>query len=162
MATSVRIGLGLVASMLVLVLLWQLPDWLDQPETPPVILDLSHCDLAQQRRCLLRLDQQTQVLLTVANDNGPSVPIRSLQPLTFKATLTGIEATHLRLDLKGKEMYMGINQTPMSRQPHTQHWQGSTELAVCTTGEMIWQAWLHIDRGPLAAPINAVFEFKAK
>lgn len=86
-------------------------------------------------------------------------PIRSLQPLTVKLVGEDLELEMATLNLEGKEMYMGINQTHMS-QTTASHWQGSTEIALCTTGKMQWLARLGLtDKS--GQYHSAVFEFEA-
>lgn len=57
-------------------------------------------------------------------------------------------------------MFMGVNQIPMTQQPDGT-WQATTELAVCTTGKMVWLANIIIERAN-QRPVKATFEFEAR
>jgi len=65
---------------------------------------------------------------------------RSMTPLNFQVQLENINASEVILDLRGRDMYMGINQVKLQPVPDQDNlWHGTAELAICTTGEMIWQ-----------------------
>lgn len=125
------------------------------------------CDL-QQGSCQLKVGDGTLRL-----EAGP-LPLRSLSPLKLSLSLDGMDARRIRADLQGAEMYMGINQFELepATDPKTsgadktdlpirsQHWQGKTELAVCTTGSMVWQLTLEIETPE--GPQQHLFEFEAR
>lgn len=87
--------------------------------------------------------------------------IRSAIPLTFSVALNGINANAVNLSLEGQDMYMGLNQislTPVANQPGV--WSGTTELAICTTGEMSWRARIVAQQDQ--QQLEAHFDFTAK
>lgn len=117
------------------------------------LVPLSECSL-ESGRCTASLNGQ-EIVLSV--DSSPA----SLKPLVFELDTHGLgEIKSASLNLKGKEMYMGINQTPFSGSNN--QWTATTELAVCTTGKMVWQAEVVMLRDSDSAPITAIFEFEAK
>lgn len=75
---------------------------------------------------------------------GPA-PIASLKPLRAEVRLEGIKARAVTLLLEGRDMYMGLNETHLVAQDGDGVWHGTTELAVCSTGRMVWRARLLID-----------------
>lgn len=93
------------------------------------------CDL-QQGPCRVTLAEGTLQL-----EASPR-PLRSLTPIDLRVQLDGLQARQIQADLQGAEMYMGVNRFAL--QPAGDHWQGRTELAVCTTGTMRWQLTLEI------------------
>lgn len=102
--------------------------------------------------------QQDQLSVAMQLDSGR---VRAATPLTFTVELENIPAQSVMVDLQGKDMYMGINQiqlSPVEGNPGT--WQGSTELAVCVTGEMTWQA--RVLAATDDARISTQFRFQAK
>lgn len=97
---------------------------------------------------------------SIAVDVSPR-EIRSAVPLTFSVTLNGINANAVNLSLEGQDMYMGLNQislTPVANQPGL--WSGTTELAICTTGEMSWRARVVAQQDQ--QQLEAHFDFTAK
>ncbi|MBN0989533.1 hypothetical protein [Amphritea pacifica] len=114
----------------------------------------SDCDLNQQS-CTVDMGE---VSLTV--DIQPR-PVRSMTPLNYRVSIDGTSASKVIINLQGSEMYMGINQTqltPVESSPG--NFSGQGELAVCTTGEMLWR--LTVSAETAAGPINTWFEFRAK
>ncbi|MBY4677676.1 hypothetical protein [Marinobacterium arenosum] len=112
------------------------------------------CDLSRQS-CSAEADGR-RISLSI-----DSSPVHAAVPLQFSARLDNVPAEQVMLDLQGRDMYMGINQVhlkPVAGQPGL--WQGSAELAVCTTGEMVWQATL-VAAGN-GGQVSSQFEFKAK
>lgn len=132
-----------------------LPDLL-QPKPPQAQVlqsDIS-CSI-KQSSCTASLGER-QIKLSVTPNE-----IRSTIPLQFEAVLSGIDADAVQLTLEGRDMYMGINQTPLSPVAEGNHtWQGISELAVCTTGEMIWRARITAREGQNI--IEANFDFSAR
>ena len=104
-------------------------------DTPPQSRTLQTapgCDLTHSS-CSAVSGQQ-QILLTIN-----SAKISSATPLQFEVKLSNIQADQVMLDLKGQDMYMGLNQVMLNKVPGTtDRWQGETTLAVCTTGKMTW------------------------
>jgi len=87
--------------------------------------------------------------------------VRAATPLTFELALGNIPAQSVMIDLKGRDMYMGINQVQMSPvEGKPGYWHGTTELAVCVTGEMVWQA--NVKAMTDNASVSTTFEFKAR
>ncbi|GGB95647.1 hypothetical protein GCM10011352_22170 [Marinobacterium zhoushanense] len=126
----------LVATLGTLTLL--LPGWL-QPETAEGIqLKPPACDL-NQGSCRLK-----QGDIELAFSLGPA-PIQSLQELTARLTLQGVDVERVHLSLEGRDMYMGLNQTELTPTGTDGGWQGTTELAACTTGSMVWRARLTLE-----------------
>lgn len=132
-----------------------LPSLLQQ--TPPqsrTLLTAPGCDLTNSS-CLAQADGQ-KVSLLIKTDE-----IRSAKPMLFEVALGNIKANQVMLDLKGKEMYMGLNQVMM--EPVTGEnniWQGEVTLAVCTTGEMTWVTSVVIEEDGKLTQAN--FEFNAQ
>lgn len=98
-----------------------------------VFLNPLPCDLSTGDCVALRGDISMRLSITPQ-------PLASLQALTARLTLEGIQAEEALLELEGVDMYMGLNQTRLDTIPSSRHWQGETELAVCTTGSMRWRA----------------------
>lgn len=141
-------------TLVVLILVWQLPNWLTTAHQPDQTqLKAERCLLNQQSCTAVGAEQS--VSLMVDTDT-----IRSLTPLPFVASLSGVEADSVTLVLEGKEMFMGVNQFSMSQQ-HDGSWHATTELAVCTTGKMVWLANVIIERAH-QQPVKATFEFEAQ
>ena len=85
---------------------------------------------------------------------------RSLEPLEFRVRTEGMDTTTVNIQLEGRDMYMGINQLQLQPVPGEPGlWRGIGELAVCTTGEMIWQARV---QAAGSSNLNALFEFRAR
>ena len=86
--------------------------------------------------------------LTVAQHSyqvsfGP-MPARALQPMTLELAASNTNITKVWVDLQGVDMYMGVNQFELTDIGNG--WQGTTELAVCTTGKMRWLARVIIEQ----------------
>ncbi|WP_299179603.1 hypothetical protein [uncultured Neptuniibacter sp.] len=122
---AVIVGLGLAL---------YLPELIAQ-KTPPqsrILTSAPGCSLNTSSCIATHEDQQISV--TIKSDN-----IRSATPLVFEVSLKNISADQVMLDLKGKEMFMGLNQVMMRQVPDSAGlWQAEVTLAVCTTGEMTW------------------------
>ena len=112
------------------------------------------CDLANTS-CKAQWGSQTIELAIEAEQ------IRSLAPLTFKLNASDLKASQITLSLEGKEMFMGINQQPMHQVADDQ-WEVLAELAVCTTGKMVWIANVQIYSEGQSKPISLPFEFTAQ
>ena len=86
---------------------------------------------------------------------------RSAEPLSFQLELGNIPASAVMIDLQGRDMYMGVNQAQMSPvEGKPGLWQVTTELPICVTGEMVWQAKVHAMTDN--ASVSTTFEFKAR
>ncbi|MBV0933567.1 hypothetical protein [Marinobacterium weihaiense] len=111
------------------------------------------CDL-QQGPCTVELEDSRLTL-----EAGPR-PLRSLTPITISVSIEGHQPDRVNARLQGAEMYMGINEFTLSPTAAPGHWQGKTELAVCTTGTMLWQ--LQIDISDMTGSQQHLFEFEAR
>lgn len=92
---------------------------------------MSGCDINSGQCEVFRHDIQYRFTL------GP-MPARSLNNMTLTAetNLPGVD--RVWVDLQGADMYMGVNQFELHASKKA--WEGSTQLAVCTTGTMTWLA----------------------
>ena len=126
-------------------------------ETPPhtrQLLTAPECDL-HQGKCLAADDNQQIELSIVAEE------ISSSKPLLFDVTIENIAAEQVLVDLQGKSMYMGVNQTLLKKIPGTDNrWQGSITLPICTTGKMTWVSSIKIEEQGQITQAN--FEFDAR
>ncbi|SEQ43664.1 hypothetical protein SAMN03080615_01548 [Amphritea atlantica] len=114
----------------------------------------SNCDLNQQS-CTVDMGE-----VSLSVDIQPR-PVRSLTPLNYRVSINGTSASKVIIDLQGSEMYMGINQTELTADESSPGaFSGQGELAICTTGEMLWR--LTVSAETAAGPINTWFEFRAK
>ena len=113
----------------------------------------SACSL-NNGQCASRFEDK-QIALEIKSET-----IRSATPMIFEVKLDNMEADQVMLDLKGKEMFMGLNQVMLKQiavQPNI--WQGEVTLAVCTTGEMTWITSVITETNGQIT--QADFEFKA-
>ena len=114
----------------------------------------SNCDL-NDKSCTVHMGE---VSLTL--DIQPR-PVRSMAPLNYRVSIVGARASNVLISLQGSEMYMGINQTPLTAvESKPGVFSGQGELAVCTTGEMLWR--LTVSAETAAGPLNTWFEFRVK
>lgn len=145
--------LGVIA--LILLALVILPQWAKEQTTEDsVFIPPLPCNL-HQGVCIASSGKQ---LLQLSLTPGPLV---SMQPLDIEVRLQHIDARQVMLDLQGVEMYMGLNQTQLQQDPERPEiWRGTTELAVCTTGEMTWRASVYIDTPETLYSTH--FEFDAR
>jgi hypothetical protein len=91
-------------------------------------------------KCEFTLDQQDYQI-----SFGP-MPAKSLQPMRLELATSNRNITKVWVDLQGVDMYMGVNQFELTDIGNS--WQGTTELAVCTTGKMRWLARVIIEQNP--------------
>ncbi len=143
---AVLIGLGLVL---------YLPGLVETDNQAPA-LKLTHPDCRLNNgECVAKQGQQ-EVALEIKSET-----IRSATPMLFEVSLNNIKANQVMLDLKGKEMFMGLNQVmlkPVAGDPD--RWQGEVTLAVCTTGEMVWVSSVVLEKD--GKKTQADFEFTAR
>lgn len=87
--------------------------------------------------------------------------ISSAKSMLFEVELENLEANQIMLDIKGKQMYMGVNQVHLNRVAgENNRWQGEVTLPVCATGSMTWVTSVITEKdGQLT---QADFEFDAK
>lgn len=126
-------------------------------ETPPhtrQLLTAPECDL-HQGKCSAANNNQQVELSIIAEE------ISSSKPLLFDVTIKNIAADQIMVDLQGKTMYMGINQTLLTKVSGTENrWQGSITLPICTTGKMTWISSIKIEEQGQVT--QADFEFDAR
>jgi len=157
--TKTSVGKGQLllvgASIVALAASIWLPGLLQQNQlTGDIQLPAPDC-LATDKGCRT---QQDQLSIGMQLDTQR---VRAATPLQFEVELGNIPAEAVMVDLQGRDMYMGINQVQLSPVPDKPgFWQGETELAVCVTGEMTWQA--SVVAATTKARISTQFEFKAK
>ncbi|WP_415891848.1 hypothetical protein ACMXYN_10920 [Neptuniibacter sp. PT8_73] len=126
-------------------------------ETPPhtrQLLTAPECDL-HQSKCTAAIEDQQVELSIIAEE------ISSSKPLLFDVTIENIAAEQVLIDLQGKSMYMGVNQTLLTKIPGTTNrWQGNITLPICTTGKMTWISSIKIEEQGQVTQAN--FEFDAR
>ncbi|KDE39061.1 hypothetical protein ADINL_2190 [Nitrincola lacisaponensis] len=145
--------LGLAAVVLLALLTSR--DLIEQSLQPDsVLLPPLPCDLHQGNCIASRGNQLLQLSLTPR-------PLESSQPISIEVRLQHLDARQVMLDLQGVEMYMGLNQTQLTQDPERPEiWRGTTELAVCTTGEMTWRASVYVDTAEQL--YSTAFDFDAR
>lgn len=144
----------LLALGLGIAVVW-LPEQL-KPQAPENqrLLTEDGCSL-KESTCHATLDGQS-----IAVEVNPQA-IRSAIPLTFTVELDGFDADAVNLSLEGVDMFMGLNQTQLSPvQDKPGFWRGVTEIAICTTGEMMWRARIIAQQDQ--QQLEAHFDFSAK
>jgi hypothetical protein len=141
--------LGLAVLLPLLLLIYLLQDYLNAYLQRDA--KIMACDINLET-CLLDLDERRKLSLTM----NPA-PAASLTPLLFTLAITGDQPQGVWLDLQGTEEYMGINQTPFIYEAGV--WRGKTELAVCTTGRMLWKGRLILtEQSGESFPVDFFFE----
>lgn len=85
-------------------------------------------------------------------------PPSSKAPIAFELRLSAEQPQRVWIDLQGKEMYMGVNQTNLKFESGS--WSALGTLGVCTTGTMRWVLALILERGDEQQIYN--FEFDAR
>ncbi|WP_432695820.1 hypothetical protein ACQUQP_14930 [Marinobacterium sp. YM272] len=129
-----------------------LPRLLEPAEQAAIVLTPPACDIAEQR-CVIQ-DRGIKLAFALS-----PTPLHSATPLTAMLEIEGIPVRRVILSLEGRDMYMGINETEL-RPSGSNLWQGKTELAVCTTGQMVWRAALLIEADD--AIYKTWFDFEAR
>lgn len=111
-------------------------------------LPATRCDPGTHA-CRANLPRGGQVELTIS-----PAPIRALQPLALRVTISGAETAALAVDFEGRDMAMGSNRSPLTGA--TGQFTGRAMLPVCVTGSMAWVATVHLDGqgGALAVPFH--------
>lgn len=139
-------GLGLV--------LW-FPSLLDSQSLERLVFKTeANCSVKNRLCNAVNAEQKIGLLIK-------SEQVHSLKPLQFEVMLAGIKAEQIMLDLKGRDMYMGLNQTLLTKVAGKSNlWRGEAALTVCTTGNMTWIASVVVESsGEL---LQADFEFDAR
>lgn len=129
-----------------------LPKLLTQDNRGTTELTPPSCDIGEGR-CTLE-----QNGLALSFELTPTPP-SSAGPLAARLTTRGFSPRKVLLSLEGRDMYMGLNQTELLP-AGGDIWQGETQLAVCTTGEMVWRAILLIETEDRT--YRTWFDFEAK
>lgn len=125
------------AALFIAILFW----WLQHPQQtqPTQVLPLAkQCDL-HQGTCEIK-QGNIQIQLSIQPR-----PIPIAKSLEVNATIQGLAATKVQLDINGTNMYMGYNRTQLHSQDQ-QHWNGKAMLSFCTIEQMQWQLTLLIDQ----------------
>lgn len=121
------------------------------PKTDSV-LPMSSCNLGEQP-CAVALVDGRQLDFSIEPR-----PIRTLNTLTLRASLTGDDINKVEVDFVGSTMKMGYNRPRLTRlSEHDTRFVGQATLPVCVTGTMEWQATVLVDTGK--AVIAAPFRF---
>lgn len=129
------VTVSILALVLGVAVVW-LPEQLNQQQTSADQLTLSNPDCSITDGPCQATKDDFQVQLSV-----DATQIHSATPLTFEIEVSDPSVDAVALHLEGRDMYMGLNQKQFSRvEGSDTRWQGTTELAICTTGEMIWRA----------------------
>lgn len=85
-------------------------------------------------------------------------PPSSKEGINLELQLSDQQPEKVWVDLQGKEMYMGVNQTNL--QLENGSWAAPATLGVCTTGEMLWELTLILEH--LQQQDIYRFEFSAR
>ncbi|MFY0676908.1 MAG: hypothetical protein JXR18_06455 [Neptuniibacter sp.] len=147
--------ISIIAVLIGLALAIYLPNMLKTESTGTVFLQTDAGCSLNNGRCNSKLEDQ-QLALSIKSET-----IRSATPMLFEVSLENMQADQVMLDLKGKEMFMGLNQvmlSPVEGKPNL--WHGEVTLAVCTTGEMTWISSVVVEKNGLKS--QADFEFTAQ
>lgn len=151
----IKVISGIVLLLGVLLFLLMLPEIIQKQQQPVLFLISEPCDLKETSCTATKGNKSISLEITPGN-------IASLVPLTFLVTLKNIQAQSVVLDIKGKEMFMGINQIKLLPTSGENMWTGTTELAVCTTGMTTWTASILAYPDQSTEPEIATFEFESK
>ncbi|MBR9885361.1 MAG: hypothetical protein GYB21_17645 [Oceanospirillales bacterium] len=130
-----------------------LPTWITPASPQGITLTPPTCDL-NNGPCRLK---QEGIALEFALT---PTPIQSLATLNAQLDIHGTDIERATLSLEGRDMYMGLNQTELTATGNGNRWLGSTELAVCTTGRMVWRARLTLESKDRV--YSTWFDFEAK
>jgi hypothetical protein len=74
-----------------------------------------------------------------------SVPL--MKTLALAVTTQGLDVRGVTVEIRGLNMDMGFNRTPLSRAAGGR-WTGETILPVCSQRRMEWEAAVQLDVGP--------------
>lgn len=116
-----------------------------------VALPLSDCDLGKTP-CAIELPGGGRV--EVAIDPRP---IPALKPLKLLAVSSGSEVRKVEIDFAGVDMKMGFNR-PQLQPMGDGRFVGQTNLPVCITGRMQWEATVIVETA--GALVAAPFRFE--
>ncbi len=154
-ASSGRILLIAATLILLGAAVWLLPQLLNPANSGQHKMSVNpDCDL-HNGGCDARSDGR-QLRLEISPQ-----PIESMVPLEVSVELKGWSADAVALSLTGKDMYMGLNQIELKADSDNANiWRGKTQLAVCVTGEMVWQA--KVTALKAQGIHEAIFEFAAR
>ncbi|MFC6672564.1 hypothetical protein [Marinobacterium aestuariivivens] len=139
--------------MALLAAIWLGPRLL-APPTAASLATPADCDLSAGP---CRAAAGESALTLMLNPRQP----RALEPLQFQVRTEALDADSISIVLEGRDMYMGYNRIELQPSPADPVlWTGTGELAICTTGEMIWLA--RVEAGTAGGPATARFEFSAR
>jgi len=125
--------------------------WKLQPKSD-VSLALSGCNPSRQA-CTVALPGGGQFEFSVEPR-----PIPTLQPITLRIGVSGIEPDKVEVDFAGVGMNMGYNR-PQLKRILPGRFEGRTSLPVCVTGKMEWRATVLLERA--GKVISTPFQFDA-
>ncbi|TFH85298.1 hypothetical protein EQG41_17800 [Billgrantia azerbaijanica] len=109
------------------------------------------CDL-QAAPCSATLGNYGQLTFALAAPDG----IRALAPLPLTVTLSGVDASAVRVDFVGRDMDMGLHRFPLERQPDGR-FHGQGQVSLCTEDIMSWQARVVVETPD--GPLGSRFDF---
>lgn len=114
--------------------------WQDDKEVRPSRVVVSYCDVAAT--CSTRL-QDAKVDLSI---EPASMPV--LRPLDMVVTLSGVKAERVTLEFAGRDMPMGLDAIPLTRNGHGadyERYTGTGSISFCSADrEMVWLARINI------------------
>lgn len=121
------------------------------PRADVSVSPLPGCDL-QAGPCEARLPEGGVVRLTLSPR-----PIPVTAPLDLLVEMQGMAASRVEVDFAGVTMNMGFNR-PRLVSAGDGRFQGQTQLPVCVTGRMTWQATVLVERGRQRIAVPFRFE----
>ena len=111
--------------------------WLaGQPSYARVAL-VQDCDL-RAGACRAEVDDGGVVLAISPTD----IPL--MQPLTLMVGSEGLEVSEVVVEIRGRNMDMGLNRTRLQRTADGR-WHGETILPICSQRRMEWEAAVRLD-----------------
>lgn len=123
--------------------------WLPRAETtlPPV----EGCRLDRQP-CAIVLPDGGRLEVELAPR-----PVPTAAPVRVVVVLSGAQADRVEVDFQGVEMNMGLHRLALDGRGGGR-FAGETNLPVCVTGRMVWQATVRIERGRKEIAVPFRFE----
>ena len=113
--------------------------WQPQPSGYARPADVAGCQL-ERGACRQAVGQGHVGLQILPGD----IPL--MQTLSLRVTLDGIDATAVRVDIRGLNMDMGLNRT-LLQSAGGGVWTGQTILPICTLRRMDWEAVVRLVNG---------------
>ena len=121
--------------------------WLPRADVPlPLVAD---CRLERQV-CAAELPGGGRLEVEL----GPR-PVSTIAPIRVSVSIAGLPAGRVEVDFQGVDMNMGLHRLPLVA-AGPDRFGGETTLPVCVTGQMVWQATVHIeaDRKNISVPFR--------